>query len=317
MSDFIWLNGQYLRRNEAKISLYESGLLYGYGVFETIMIHSQKPFKLEEHYERMKNSARHIGMSVHISHKSLQAVINRLTLLNNIQKGSARIVVSSFEEPSKAMRFSSSASPPAKSDSDTPKESTKITKYRPSMILVETGPIVPEYEKCRQTGINVLVYPYNRSSETAYYRHKTLAYMENILARRMAKKHKAMEAVFINTDNYVMEGTRSSIFIVKDHKVFTPAIGSNILSGITRNIVIGLCTKNIFKVRERLLAREDLFSADEVFVTSTLMEVMPVTRFKILETSESRKEIVIKDGEVGPITRRLQQSYSDLLVNSI
>jgi len=307
MSDLIWLNGEYIKRNEARISLYESGLLYGYGVFETIMINKGKGFQLTAHYDRLKTSAKHIRMPVHISQKSLDKVISRLAQINSIEKGYLRMVVSSSEEPMKSMRFSSSVEEPKKGLDETGEYQTS------SMILVETGPISPDYEKFRSSGVNVILYPARRSADTAYYRHKTLAYMENLITRRWAFKHKALEAIFTNTDGNIMEGTRSSFFIVKDHKVFTPSIESNILAGVTRDVVIGLCTKNAIKVREKLLTKEDIFTADEAFLTSTLMEVMPVIGCKVVRKDEEIDTKLIRDGKVGPVTRVLQTSFRDLL----
>lgn len=318
MADFVWLNGQYLPRKDTKINLLESGLLYGYGVFETILIYSWKPFQLEAHYERLKSSAKHIRMPVNISIKSLQTAINRLVQLNSIEHGFVRMVVSSSDEPMKSMRFSSS--PPDRMTSragDYPKTKESSTnkairELSVQMIFIETGPVSPEYAKYRQSGGSIIIYPYKRSAETPYYRHKTLAYMENLLARRWAFKHKAIEAIFINTDYYVMEGTRSTIFIVKDRKIFTPSINSNILNGITRQVVIGLCTKNAIKIREKPMEKEEIFSADEVFLTSSLMGIMPVISCKI-KTENNTVEKIINEGFVGTITRVLQNSFEELL----
>src|SRR3989339_1799940 len=307
MSDLIWLNGEYVKRNEAKISLYESGLLYGYGVFETIMINKSKAFQLTAHYDRLKSSAKHIRMPVHISQKSLDKAISKLAQINSIEKGYVRMVISSSEEPMKSMRFSSSVSDNAKTDLE------ETGTFKTSMILVETGPISADYEKFRSSGVNVVLYPARRSADTAYYRHKTLAYMENLITRRWAFKHKALEAIFVNTNDNIMEGTRSSFFIVKDHKVFTPSIESNILPGVTRGVVMNLCTKNAIKVREGLMTREDILAADEAFLTSTLMEIMPVTNCKIENKNGEMDTKVIKKGEVGPVTRVLQTAYRDLL----
>jgi branched-subunit amino acid aminotransferase/4-amino-4-deoxychorismate lyase len=317
MSDFIWLNGQYLSRKEARIGIFESGLLYGYGIFETILVYSGKAMFLSEHHERLKTSARFIRMALDISIKSLQTAVNRLVNLNNIKHGFIRIVVSSSEEVKKAMKFGSSrpgrvcglltGSPQAAS-----KESPKSESYHTSMILIETGLVPDEYEKSRLIGISIFIYPNRRSSETPFYRHKTLGYLENILARRLAHKHKCLEAIFTNTNNYIMEGTRSSLFIVKDRKIFTPSLEANILSGITRRIVIGLCTKNALKVREKLFHKEEIFSADEVFLVSSLMEIMPVINCKI-EKNNTIENKIISNGSVGQITKLLQISYRDLL----
>lgn len=319
MPDFVWLNGQYLPRKEAKISLFESGLLYGYGIFETLLIYNRKPFKLTEHYDRLKTSARHIRMPVYISLKSLTIALYRLIHLNNITHGFARLALSSSEEPTMAMRcsLSSERSTSRPQGRGSPEAATKSGLHT-SMILVETGHISPDYEKYRQDGGAVIIYPYRRSAETQYYRHKTLAYMENLLARRWAFKNKAIEAIFINTDNYVMEGTRSSLFIVKDRKVFTPPIETNILAGVTRNVVIGLCTKNAIKVREKPMDKEEIFSANEVFLTSSLMEIMPVTACKTVPPGrdENIETKTIGDGTVGLITHLLQISYRDLLETS-
>jgi branched-chain amino acid aminotransferase len=271
------------------------------------MINKQKAFQLSAHYSRLKTSARHIRMPVHISQKSLDKVINRLAQLNHLEKGYVRMVLSSSEEPMKSMRLSSSSGEESK------KDLAETGTFQTSMMLVETGPIAPDYEKLRASGVSVILYPARRSADTAYYRHKTLAYMENLITRRWAFKNRALEAIFTNTDDYIMEGTRSSLFIIKDRKVFTPSLDSNILAGVTRGVVIGLCTKNAIKVREKLLTKEDIFTADEAFLTSTLMEVMPVVSCKTVKKNEEIETAMIKDGQVGPVTRVLQSSFRGLL----
>jgi len=308
MPDFVWCNGQYLPRNEVKVNPFETGFLYGYGVFETLLVFNQKPFLLEDHFNRMKTSAKHIKLQIHMNLKTLEDVINRLIKLNSIHHGFIRLVASSAEEPMKSMKFSSSDATSLTGSAS----SVKKAAVYPSIFIVESGPVSPEYEKFREKGGAIILYPCRRSADTPYYKHKTLAYMENLLARRWAFGHKALEAIFTNSNNYIMEGTRSTLFIVKDRKVLTPSIESNILSGITRKVVIGLCTKHAFKIREQLLKHDDIFSANESFLTSSLMEVMPITACKY-KSDESIKTKLIGNGEVGPMTKQLIASYRNLI----
>ena len=106
MSDFVWCNGRYLPRHDIKVNPFETGFLYGYGVFETMLVFKRKGFLIEDHFNRLKSSARHIKLNVHINLKSLRNVIDRLVKLNKISHGFIRIVVSSAEQPMKSMKFS-------------------------------------------------------------------------------------------------------------------------------------------------------------------------------------------------------------------
>ncbi|MBI4713075.1 MAG: aminotransferase class IV [Planctomycetes bacterium] len=289
MTNFVWLNGHYVSAAEAKISALDRGFLYGEGLFETIRVYNGAPFQMSRHYERLKHSAKRLKIPCHIGLKSLEQTVNKLVKLNDRKESYVRITVSAGPKPHPC--------------SDTPVHGESGT------ILIESRELPAPYAKYRQTGARAVIYPYKRSPESPLYQHKTLSFMEYIIARKFASDNDAVDSIFVNTRNEVTEGSTSNVFMVKSGKVITPPLGANILAGVTRQTIFGLCTKNALWLRESDIKVKDLLSADEVFITNSLMEVMP-----IIEIMTGKERIVkIGDGQPGLISQMLIGAYQDLI----
>jgi branched-chain amino acid aminotransferase len=294
---YVYLNGEYLKRKEAKISAFDKGFLYGEGLFDTMRIYHKKAYHLSMHYDRLKNSAKQLKIPLTITLAKLREIIATLLHFNGLSDAYVRITIS----------------PGAKAVSNQP------------TTLVEVSDDLPrEYEKYQVEGVTITIYPDKRSPYTHLYRYKTTSFMDNMMARRYAQEQHAQEAIFINHKLEVTEGATSNIFIVKTRAglaqppfsrilssnkvVYTASIATNILPGITRQVVIGLCTKNGLKVREKTLRLKNLIAADEIFLTNSLMGVMPVA--KIIYNDRIHH---IGDNGPGPITQLLIKEYNNLV----
>jgi len=279
MSLKIWLDGQLVDRADAKISVYDHGLLYGDGVFEGIRVYNGKVFELQAHLRRLYDSAKAIRLEIPISQEQMKAAIEQTVKANNFTDCYVRAVVTRGVGDL-GINPRNSKSPSVFVISDL------INVYPKEM-----------YEK----GMAVITSSYIRNHPAAQSpRIKSLNYLNNVLAKIEANDAGVPEAIMLNHAGNVAECTADNIFMVRDGQVQTPGTADGILEGVTRKAIMQLCAKNGIDCIEKTLQRHDLYIADEIFVTGTGAEVMPVTKV------DGR---VIGTGEPGSITKRLLQLF--------
>jgi branched-chain amino acid aminotransferase len=275
----IWIDGKLVDKDDAKISVYDHGLLYGDGVFEGIRVYSGRIFECEAHVRRLYESARAIRLTIPLTPGQLVAAMEQTVKVNNFTDCYIRAVVTRGVGN---LGLSPSKCP------------------GPSVfIIADTIELYPRemYEK----GMPVITATMTRNHPNAVSpRIKSLNYLNNILAKIEANDAGVSEAILLNHEGNVAECTGDNIFIVRQGKVFTPSVTDGILEGITRDEIIQLCAGNGIPCFERSIQRHDLYIADECFLTGTAAEVVPVT------TIDQR---TIGDGRPGPITRRLMDAF--------
>jgi branched-chain amino acid aminotransferase len=275
----IWLNGKLVARKDAKISVYDHGLLYGDGVFEGIRSYGGKVFRLKEHVRRLFDSARGIRLRIPMARRRLTDAIVGTLKANGLKDAYIRVVVTRGEgtlglDPNRC-----------------PRPSVFIIADRIELFPRRT------YEK----GLEIITAATMRNHPNAVNpRLKSLNYLNNILAKIEAIDAGVLEAVMLNHLGYVAECTGDNIFIVRDGRLLTPPIAAGILEGITRDEIIGIARDSGIGVREENLTRQDLYTADECFVTGTAAEVVPVVSI------DGR---TIGTGRPGPLTRRLAAEF--------
>jgi branched-chain amino acid aminotransferase len=275
MSLKIWIDGQLVDRADAKVSVYDHGLLYGDGVFEGIRVYASKVFECDAHLRRLYDSAKAIRLTIPIEPPQLKAAIEETFRVNNFTDCYVRVVVTRG---------------PGDLGID-PKKSGKACVF----IITDLISVYPKdmYEK----GMAIITSSYIRNHPNATSpRIKSLNYLNNVLAKIEANDAGVPEALMLNHEGNVSECTADNIFIVRNGQVQTPTTYDGILEGVTRNVIMALCRKNGIDCIEKTLQRHDVYVADEIFVTGTGAEVMPVTKV------DGR---AIGTGEPGPITRRL------------
>ena len=279
MSLKIWLDGKLVEKNEAKISVYDHGLLYGDGVFEGIRVYAGKVFELEAHLDRLYASAKAIRLEIPISREEFGSAIEHTFRANNFTDCYIRAVVT--------RGVGTLGIDPAKC-------------AKPSVFVISD--LISVYPKeMYQKGMAVITASVMRNHPNALSpRVKSLNYLNNVLARIEANDAGVPEAVMLNHLGNVAECTADNIFIVRDGQVQTPGTADGILEGVTRRVMIALCHDQKIPCVEKSLQRHDLYIADEMFVTGTGAEVMPVTRI------DGR---TIGTGEPGPITQKLTQAF--------
>ncbi len=277
MAGFVYANGQIVRRMAATVSAFDRSFLYGDGLFETVRAYGGTPFMLTEHLERMADSASELGIRMP-EPDEIAGVVAELIKRNKLTEAYVRITLS--------RGIHAGVLAP-----DEPPE--------PGLV-VEARPLHPYPREMYERGAEVIVSSLRHDSSSPIRRHKTTSYLTSILATREAKKRDADEAVRLDHAGDVAEGATSNVFCVRDGRLFTPPREMNILPGITRRSVIKLARQNGLEVIEVRFGLADLRSADEVFLTNSLMEVMPVRSIDGEEVSSSP----------GPTTGLLAEAYT-------
>jgi branched-chain amino acid aminotransferase len=281
----IWLDGNLVDESEAKISVFDHGLLYGDGVFEGIRFYNGRIFRLEEHIRRLFDTSRAIVLNLPWTFEEICRFTCETVAANGLRDGYVRLVVT--RGPGE-LGLSPYLCP------------------KPSMfIIVTTIRLYPEEHYLN--GLAIITCATRRPAPAALMPQvKSLNYLNNIMAKVEAIQANALEAVMLNEQGYVAECTGDNIFIVKNGTLLSPLISDGALDGITRSVMIELAAKLGIPFVERSLTRYDIFTADECFLTGTAAEVIPVT---------SLDRRTIGDGKPGTLTRRFLEAYHEL-VNS-
>ena len=278
----IFIDGKYYDERNAKISVFDHGLLYGDGIFEGIRAYHGRVFKLKEHIDRLFYSAKAILLQIPMSPVQITRAVVEACRENKIRDGYIRLVVT------RGM--------------GTLGLNPKSCK-RPSVIII-ADKIQLYPPALYQRGLDIITVPTTRNLHSALNPAiKSLNYLNNILAKIEANNGGCEEAVMLNAEGFVAECTGDNLFIVKNGALLTPPLSAGALYGITRRTVIELAEESGLKVSEPNLTRYDLFNADECFLTGTGAEIVPVVKI------DGR---VIGTGKPGRVTRRLEDEYHAL-----
>jgi branched-chain amino acid aminotransferase len=276
------INGELFDKEDAKISVYDHGLLYGDGVFEGMRSYGGRVFRLEEHLTRLWNSAKAIWLEIPIDRKVLGRQIHDLLKTNNIQDGYVRLVVTR--------------------GAGTLGLDPNRTANPQVIIIADHIALYPA--EFYENGLEIVTASTIRNHSAALSpRIKSLNYLNNILAKIEGLRAGCIEALMLNTKGEVAECTGDNIFIVRAGDVFTPPLDAGILDGITRQTVITLAREEGLTVYEHGLTKYDVYTADECFLTGSAAEVIPVVKI------DNR---VIGSGKPGPVTKDLTRLFHEL-----
>lgn len=278
----IYIDGTFYPREEAKVSVFDHGFLYGDGVFEGIRAYSGKIFRLSEHLDRLYDSAKTIDLVVPITKEEMTRAIIETCKRNNLKDAYIRPLVS-------------------RGVGDLGLDPRKCAKASVVIFTVEWGAM---YGDLYERGLRAVTVSIRRNPAEALPPNvKSLNYLNNILAKIEANYKGGDEAIFFDTNGYIAEGSGDNIFIVKNGVIITPHTLNN-LRGITRQVAIEIAGKLGIQVVERNMGYYDLYSADEVFVTGTAAEVGPITWI------DGRS---IGTGKPGPITRQCMEQFHSVV----
>ena len=275
MSQQIFLNNRLVPREQAVVSVYDHGLLYGDGVFEGLRIYNKRVFLLQEHIDRLYESARAIRLEIPLSPAEMTRAVNETVAANGLVNGYIRLVVT---RGAGALGLD-----------------IRKTSHPQVIIIADTISLYPE--EVYEQGMSIITSSTIRNHPAALSpRIKSLNYLNNILAKIEGTDQGAPEALMLNHKGDVAECTGDNIFIVKQGVLKTPPPDAGHLEGITRNAVLKLARENNIPPAEVTLQRHDIYVADECFLTGSAAEVVPVVKL------DGRP---IGTGEPGPVTRQL------------
>jgi len=276
----VYIDGKYYPKSEAKISVYDHGLLYGDGVFEGIRAYNGIVFKLKEHIDRLYRSAHPIFLNIPLTKAELTEALLETLRKNNLTDAYIRLVVT-------------------RGIGDLGLDPRKCPK--PTVIIITEPTLVLHSPEKLEKGISTVITWVRRSSvDAASHELKSLNYLNSILGKIEANNSGVDEALCLDKTGFVCEGVGENIFIVKDGKLLTPPLSSGALDGITRTFVINLAKKMEIEVIERNITPNELFTADEAFFTGTAAEVAPI---------HDVNGRVIGAGKQGPVTKRIMQEF--------
>lgn len=275
----IYLDGQFLDEPDAKVSVFDHGLLYGDGVFEGIRFYNGRVFLLEEHLDRLYDSAKAILLTVPLERDAMRDVVLETCRQNQLRDGYIRLVITR-----------------GKGDLGlNPNKCPKPTIF----CIAATIELYPE--KLYTEGLRVNTVPTQRISPAMLSPAiKSLNYLNNILAKIEGNLYGAQESIMLNAQGYVAECTADNIFVIKKDHILTPHVSDGALGGITRRLMFDIARELAREIQEVNLTRYDLFVADEIFATGSGAEVVPISEV------DGRK---IGPGHVGPVTAEFIRGF--------
>jgi branched-chain amino acid aminotransferase len=278
----VYIDGKYYGEQDAKISVFDHGLLYGDGVFEGIRAYNGRVFKLDEHIERLYGSAHAILLRIPLSPAAMKEAVLATCRENRIRDGYIRLLVTRGRgtlglNPNRCKR--------------------------PSVVVI-ADKIQLYSAELYAKGMEIVTVPTTRNLQNALNPAiKSLNYLNNVLAKIEANNAGVEEAIMLNSEGFVAECTGDNIFIVRKGQLLTPPLSAGALHGITRNVVMELARAEGVPVAEPNLTRYEMYTAQECFLTGTGAEIIPVVKI------DGR---VIGRGKPGPLTLKLEQKYRAL-----
>ncbi len=279
----VYIDGDFYEKEDAKVSVFDHGLLYGDGVFEGIRAYNGRVFRLPEHLKRLEESAKAIFLTLPVSLKKIEEAVLESIRVNGLQDAYIRLVIT-------------------RGIGDLGLDMRKCKKNASLIVIADKIELYPAslYDK----GLDLITSSIRqRNHDQLSPAIKSLNYLANILARAEAVRAGAQEAILLNSQGYVSECTGDNIFYVSKNRLYTPLVCAGILDGITRGVVMELARKKLeVDVIESLFTINDLYKADEVFVTGTGAEVAAAVKIDAHP---------IGTGVPGPLTKKIAQAFQD------
>ncbi len=279
----IYINGKFYEKENAKISVFDHGLLYGDGVFEGIRSYRRRVFKLKEHIDRLFESAQSIMLKVPLDKKQLIKAVVETLRANKLDNAYIRLIVT-------------------RGEGDLGLDPRRCYKGATTIIIADRIALYPE--KLYREGLSIVTVPTVRNlPEALNPQIKSLNYLNNILAKIEAGNAGCDEAIMLDSLGYVAECTGDNIFVAKAGHLYTPPQCMGTLRGITRDSILEIARKNKIAAHEHVITRHEVYISDECFLTGTAAEIIPVVKV------DGR---VIGNGKPGKLTATLMKKFKEL-----
>jgi len=281
VEEIVYLNGSLMPLSQARLSPFDYGFLYGYGLFETMRAYSGRIFHLEKHLTRLSHSASFLGIDFKNITDLKEALYDTMHA-NNLSDARIRLTISGGEgEPV-----------------------PNLHNFEKPTVFIVARSYTPYSSQIYEQGFKAIISHIRRNTQSPTSTIKSLNYLDNLLARQEAKLTGADEAILLNEQDLIAEGGTSNIFVITGNTLLTPSEDSGILSGITREVVLELAPHLGIDVVERKMPREELSQAEEAFLTNSIIEIMPLTQVN------GQK---IGSGRAGEWTHQFMAAYKKLV----
>jgi len=275
----VFLNDKLVDIDKACVSVTDSGFLYGAGLFETMRIYNGVVFALKDHLNRLFSSARSLSIENSYDRKYITDAIYKVLRANKLTDARLRLTLTNGPM----------------SESDEQRKATLL------ITATRMQPYPPEYYK---KGVLVVLCPFRQNQADPISGHKATSYFSRMIALNLAHQKRAAEALWFTVDNRLAEGCISNVFLVNDSVLYTPPIGTPVLAGVARKTICEIALKNSIKLVEKDLYIDDVLSADEIFLTNVIMQIMPVSKVE---------KHNVGDDKVGPMTKELQKEFDEFI----
>lgn len=281
--EMVFLNGRIIPAADARVSAFDAGFTHAAGLFETMRAYNGKVLHAEAHLDRLTTSATALDMLVQTDGQALRQGIQDVLAANDLADARLRLTVTPGQVPRPGEPIEAAAEP---------------------TILITAGRVVHHPPDLYTHGMRVCICPYKQSRWNPLAGHKTLAYLPRLLAMKDAAERKCNEALWFTTENHLAEASVSNVFAVRKGVIVTPPVETPVLPGIVRHALIELAKANDMPIEQRPIDIDELLASTEVFLTGSVMEIMPVTAIEKHQVGE---------GSPGEVTRRLTALYRELV----
>ncbi|MFH1418910.1 MAG: aminotransferase class IV [Planctomycetota bacterium] len=281
MNETVYINGRIVPASEARVSVFDAGFTHAAGLFETMFACNGRILWFSDHIERMLSSARALDMPITMDVDAVKRGALELLAANALSEARMRITVTAGRVPRPG------------EEAPAPPEPT---------IVITASPAETYATDLYKHGMRVCICPYKQSRFNPLAGHKTLAYLPRLLAMREAAKRRCNEALWFNTENQLAEGSVCNVFTVLKGTLITPPLDTPVLPGTVRKSVLELAKRNGIRTEERGIIIDDLLASEEVFLTGSIMRIMPVTAIEKHE---------VGSGKPGEVTKRLSDLYAE------
>lgn len=284
--EWVFLNDELVPADAARVSVFDAGYTHAAGIFETFRVYRGRPFRLRPHLDRMFATAAALELVVPFDAGELARAVDDLLAANNLTEARMRITATPGNVPRPGLI-----------------KPTGEVEHRPT-ILITSQPLQPYPPELYRFGMRACISPYRTSRLDPLAGHKTLSYLPRLLSMRDAQQRGCQESLWFNTDNLLAEAAFSNAFVVHEGRLLTPPASTPVLPGITRQAVIDLARGNGIDVAEASIDINMLLAASEVFLTASVLEIMPVTAIE---------KHTVGEGAPGPMTGKLSKLFADLV----
>ncbi|MFQ5672995.1 MAG: aminotransferase class IV [Nitrospinales bacterium] len=283
MEPIVYLNGKFVALKNARVSILDRGFTHGDGLFETMRAYGGRVFRLDLHLQRLFRSAKSIYLPIPLTQAELASAIEKTIRKNRCPEAYVRLTVTRGNH----------------------RPGLSINSSVPATVVVYAQPLTPTPRKLYRRGVSIALFPATATRTGGLQTQvKSCNYLSQILIREMAARQNAYEGILLDGKNRITEGAACNIFVVRDGVIKTPRISPSILPGITRRTVLDIAREQRLPCFERILKRDDVYRADEVFLTNSMIEILPVTQ------ADGRH---LGNGKPGAITRRLHAAYLKMI----